>query len=268
MSSKIAEYIDSFINICILIVGLVLLFVGTYSMIDNLYVYQNAVDKSLKIYRPSVDEPMTVSQKITDDQVGWIVMDDTSIDYPVMQGDDNALYLNRDPYGNFSLSGSIFLDSRNDSRFRDHYSLIYGHHMAGDIMFGALDKYVDEDYYTSHKIGHLVTSDAVYDYQLFCVIADYGTNSLLFNPKKGTYDEILSYLRENSMFYEEPPENLKLLCLSTCSGSSTDRLLIVGTLKSSSDIVSRIKYFLSSDISDDVGGFLDWCVSGLFGYIK
>ena len=78
--------------------------------------------------------------------VGWIVVDDTNIDYPVMQGYDNSQYLNLDPYGEYSLSGSIFLDSRNSSDFTDPYSIIYGHHMEYGKMFGAIDDYLDDQY--------------------------------------------------------------------------------------------------------------------------
>ncbi|MBR1845920.1 MAG: class B sortase, partial [Oscillospiraceae bacterium] len=63
-----------------------------------------------------------------------------------MQGETNGKYLNTDPYGEYSLSGSIFLDSRNAGDFSDSYSLVYGHHMADGMMFGALDAFFDEGY--------------------------------------------------------------------------------------------------------------------------
>ena len=83
--------------------------------------------------------------------VGWLTVDGTSIDYPVMQGGNNLTFLNRNPYGEFSLSGSIFLDSRNSPDFSDEYSIIYGHHMAYGKLFGALDAFLDETYTSSHR---------------------------------------------------------------------------------------------------------------------
>jgi SrtB family sortase len=63
------------------------------------------------------------------DLVGFLTVEGTNIDYPVMQGIDNSHYLNTDPFGAYSLSGSIFLDSRSSPDFSDEYSVIYGHHM-------------------------------------------------------------------------------------------------------------------------------------------
>lgn len=230
MSRKIAGLIDRLINNCILLFGILLLAIGTYSMLDNLWVYQNAADRSLKVYRPEEDVPLAEEQQITENQVGWITLDGTSVDYPVMQGTDNAMYLNKDPYGQFSLSGSIFLDCRNAGDFSDRYSLIYGHHMQGDVMFGALDAYRAVSYFDEHKTGRLVTKDNVYDYRLFAVIADDGTNQLLFDPSLGDFQDIISYVKEHAFVFEAFDENLNVLALSTCQGADTERLLLFGTL--------------------------------------
>ncbi|MCR5793722.1 MAG: class B sortase, partial [Solobacterium sp.] len=68
-----------------------------------------------------------------------LVIDDTGIDFPVMQGSDNTEYLTKDPDGNYSVCGSVFLDCRNSADLSDPYNLVYGHHMRGQYMFGALD---------------------------------------------------------------------------------------------------------------------------------
>ena len=68
--------------------------------------------------------------KLNKDVVGWITIFDTHISYPVVQGKDNQEYLNKDVFGKFSFSGSIFLDYRNACDFTDSYSIIYGHHMV------------------------------------------------------------------------------------------------------------------------------------------
>ena len=69
------------------------------------------------------------------------------------RGKENYEYLNKDPYGEFSLSGSIFLDARNDPDFKDDYSLIYGHHMEKGAMFGALDDFQDRAYFDQRRSG-------------------------------------------------------------------------------------------------------------------
>ena len=54
---------------------------------------------------------------INKDVAGWITIDDTHIDYPVVQGKDDMEYINKDVYGEFSLSGSIFLSCMNKKDF-------------------------------------------------------------------------------------------------------------------------------------------------------
>ena len=100
-----------------LLIFIIALLICIYALYDTWYVFDHANDKSYLKFKPGVEEENgAVSESpITSDMVGWITMDDTNIDYPIMQGEDNTEYLNKDPYGKFSLSGSIFLDSRNNS---------------------------------------------------------------------------------------------------------------------------------------------------------
>lgn len=85
--------------------------------------------------------------KLNKDVVGWITIFDTHISYPVVQGKDNQEYLNKDVFGKFSFSGSIFLDYRNACDFTDSYSIIYGHHMEYGAMFGDVVEFKNDDYF-------------------------------------------------------------------------------------------------------------------------
>ena len=98
----------------IFIIALLVVFYGLY---DAWYVYHKAGDDAYLQYKPSAGESMDAESPITEDMVAWITVDGTNIDYPVMQGKTNSEYLNIDPYGEYSLSGSIFLDSRNSADF-------------------------------------------------------------------------------------------------------------------------------------------------------
>ena len=89
----------------------------------------------------------------------WLTVDGTKIDYPVVQGETNLEYINQDIYGEFALSGSIFLDSRNDRKFIDSYSLLYGHHMDNGAMFGDVMNYKEKEYFESHKTGTLYLNE-------------------------------------------------------------------------------------------------------------
>ena len=208
-----------------LLIFIIALLICIYALYDTWYVFDHANDKSYLKFKPGVEEENgAVSESpITSDMVGWITMDDTNIDYPIMQGEDNTAYLNKDPYGKFSLSGSIFLDSRNNSAFTDEYSLIYGHHMEYGVMFGALDDYLDEDYLNSHRHGQLLVGrdgKVMYDLEAFYAMSADAKDDFIFNPEN--YEELYAFLREKGMDI-----NHRVLCLSTCAGdTSTTRIVV------------------------------------------
>ena len=84
---------------------------------------------------PAADNPTLAGlQTVNPDVCGWLTVDGTGIDYPVVQGATNMDYVNRDVYGDFSLSGAIFLDSRCAADLTDPYTVIYGHHMDNSAM--------------------------------------------------------------------------------------------------------------------------------------
>ena len=228
---RVVQKLDRTTDSFILAVCMILLFIGIYSMLDNLWVYNNAVDKSIFDYKPDLNDVLTDDKKITEKQIAWIELPDTGIDYPIFQGEDNMEYLNKNPYGEFSLSGSIFLDSRNDHLFKDPYSIVYGHHMENLIMFGALDQYLDPEFAKTHKTGTLITEENVFQFNAFSVISAEATNDVLFNPGYLERDKIVAYLKEYSTYYEEPVNDGQLLALSTCAGENDlARLLLIGTL--------------------------------------
>ena len=82
-----------------------------YALYDTMYVYDHATGRDYLGFKPDSEnqENSVLAATISDDMVAWITLDDTNIDYPVMQGSSNNAYLNTDPFGNYSLSGSIFL---------------------------------------------------------------------------------------------------------------------------------------------------------------
>ena len=131
------------------VVVLFLLTAGAYSayaLWDNNQVYA-AVDNvqgELLQFKPAADGENGASFEellaINSDVKAWLTLDNTAIDYPVVQGENNFSYINTDVYGDFALAGSIFLDSDCDGSFHDPYSLLYGHHMENSKMFGDLQR--------------------------------------------------------------------------------------------------------------------------------
>lgn len=215
------------------IVSLVLFLICLYAMIDAFMVYRGANDTSMLKYKPQLGDTRAL-QELSEDAVAWLTVDDTKIDYPVMQGKTNEEYLNKDPYGNYSLSGSIFLDFRNDKTFTDDYSLVYGHHMEYGNMFGALDEYVSKEYFDAHKTGTLiVVNGKSYDISLFAACKAQATEKVVFDPVLSDNKSLLKYLDKHAVVYypQEVGENSRLIALSTCqSAESTERMIVFGTL--------------------------------------
>ena len=221
------------INAVVAIVAALLFLICLYAMIDAYNVYAGANDSGILKYKPESGNTEKL-RELSDDAVAWLTVDDTRIDYPVMQGKTNDDYLNKDPYGEFSLSGSIFLDSRNEKMFSDPYSLVYGHHMEYGAMFGSLDGYADREYFDAHKTGTLtVIKGAEYKITFFAACKAQATEKVIFDPTESNNQALLAYLKKHAIIYDPRGVSAgsKLIALSTCqSAESYERMIVFGTL--------------------------------------
>ena len=94
---------------------LLMLCYGGYSLWDTSMINRGAfVSNELLKFKPSSGDTQNPTlaelQRINPEVRGWLTIDDTHIDYPVVQGENDMDYINKDVYGDFSLSGSIFMD--------------------------------------------------------------------------------------------------------------------------------------------------------------
>ena len=95
------------------------------------------------------------------DVIGWIKIEGTPIDYPVMfTPEDNEFYLNRDFDKNDSKAGTLFIDAKSEIETPNKNVIIYGHNMKNDTMFGSLSEYRNKSYYEAHKT---ITFNTLYD---------------------------------------------------------------------------------------------------------
>ncbi len=92
--------------------------------------------------------------------IGWLKIDDTNIDYPVMQSPNPDYYLTHNFNQEYDNNGSIFLDPDCDIVHRNTNLILYGHHMRSGKMFGSLDSYSSEAFYEEHKY---ITFDTIYE---------------------------------------------------------------------------------------------------------
>ena len=197
-------------------------------------------NKSLLKFKPELSasgDGLSLSEilGVNQDVRAWLTLDDTGIDYPIVQGQDNSEYLNKDVFGNFSLSGSLFLDSRSSGDFTDTYSLIYGHHMDANAMFGGLDHFLDDSFFTAHPRGTLILEHTAYAIDLFAAIRADAYDDIIFDPTATDTDTepLMEFIRTQAVQYREPdlPADARILGMSTCSDASSNaRVIVFGLL--------------------------------------
>lgn len=111
--------------------------------------------------------------KRNNDFIGWLTIEGTVIDYPVMQSMyDEEYYLRRDFDKEYSYAGTLFIDTSCNVEKPSDNIIIYGHHMNTGKMFHELEEYEDEEYYEKHKF---ITFDTIYGSGTYEVIAAYRT---------------------------------------------------------------------------------------------
>lgn len=233
IGKHIVRALDMLLNAVLCLAAALLLFISGYSLLDNYRIHQHAQDTSLLAYKPSLSGEDKAALMITlEDQVAWLCIDDSYIDFPVMQGATNFEYLNSDPYGEFALSGSIFLDYTNSSDMTDDFMMIYGHHMERNGMFGSLDLFVDEKYFENHKSGWIATEKGIFILELFAVCWGEGDDWTIFIPGDRTAEDVLPYIKEHAVIYTEYVPGTQILAMSTCSGTtSSSRLIVFAMMK-------------------------------------
>ena len=225
---KTIRFLDDTVDRILALAFIFVLLIGVYFIYDTAYVFYHASAGRVSYYRPGAEAVEEETRPFTKDYVAWITVYDTNIDYPIMQAENNSKYLNMDPFGDYSLAGSIFLDSRNAGDFTDSYSLVYGHHMSSGIMFGALDEYYKTAYFEKHRDGVLLVGDKQYRAKVFAVLQTDAGVDAIFDPSGS--ETVLEIAKNESLIYRTPV-NEHILALSTCKEpGSTARTVVLFTL--------------------------------------
>jgi len=194
--------------------------------------------------QPEELTPLQAAMAINQDVAGWIIVPGTEIDYPVLQGKTNMTYLNRDIQGNYTMTGSIFLDSRNQRDYSDIYSLLYGHNMSKHRMFSDINLFKDEAFFKNNQQAILLLPDGEHVLQSISCFLTSAADSLMLNPenwKEFSNEQILQAVQENAMFVSEDGiaalktllekgRKPAIISLSTCSSEFTDARTLLLTL--------------------------------------
>lgn len=174
------------------------------------------------------------------DIIGWIQVEGTNIDYPVLYDTTyNMYYLNHSYKGTNTVYGSIFVLGENAGDFTDFNTVVYGHNMLNRTMFAQLHEFRKKEFFDSHGTITMYTPDRKLTYQVFAAYRRDNLN-ILANNDFSTEESRTEYI--NSIYAHDAVANFKpeyqvtasdrILTLSTCIGNSAYRYVVQGVLVS------------------------------------
>ncbi len=238
---QFAKSANDVLMILIALVAGVMLMSGLYVLNDIFYTNRSAfISYDLLQYRPKAREEDKTGdngfedlEKINPDTVGWIEIFGTNINYPVVHGNDNLEYINKDIFGYSTASGSIYLAAENNSDFSDWYNMFYGHHMENGAMFGDIEKYLDPEFFNSHTDGIIQTKDGNYSIHVFACVRTNAYEETVYqleSDSEDRYPELKKYMEEHAVNHTEIPDNISdgyILGMSTCTNAVTDGRIVL-----------------------------------------
>lgn len=180
--------------------------------------------------------------EINKDIYAWITVPGTLVDYPVLQSEEDNYYLDRNLDHSTGYPGCIYTNSCNVKTFDDLHTVLYGHNMKNDTMFGSLHDYERSENFEANRIIYVYTKEKRLTYEIYGAVkftdvyipTVYGTNSVAGNGQflQDLVTNAENYLSVSHIAEMEVEAEDKLITLSTCiSGEDTKRYIIVGVLK-------------------------------------
>ena len=209
----------------ILFVLLLLLLIPfcVYVLVDAQIVVNSAdLPEEISILAPKEKNGVDFSalRAINEDIVGWISIDDTGINYPVLQGENNEYYLARDYTRQWATSGSIFIDYRNEVDLSDVFSIIYGHRMGYGKMFSDIALFQNGNYFASHTIGNYYIGDEKYTLRVVSFALVSATEQKIYDVSHSKDDmSTVQFVYDRSKWRNGVLPEGRFVLLSTCDAS-------------------------------------------------
>lgn len=221
---------DGMVNFFVLLLILLLVAFSGYALWDSTQLYNAADAAHYEVYKPSArDEGKSFGElrALNPEVFAWLTVYGTHIDYPVTQGEDNMKYVNTNAQGEYSLSGSIFIDSDNRRDFSDFNTIFYGHHMEKQAMFGEIGLFAGKDYFDARQYGNLYYDGGDHGLEFFAFLHVDAYDTSVFaagvsgqKARQGYLDNLLRqaiYTRDIGVTAED-----RIVLLTTCSSESTN----------------------------------------------
>lgn len=159
-------------------------------------------------------------KKINPDTVGWISIDGTVVNYPVVRSDRKDYYLRRDFYGKVLSGGSIYVDNRNSAKLMENRNtVIYGHNMADGSMFASIHDFTSANVFYNARI-EIATEEGVFIYTPFSVHESHEYDNY-FETNFVSDEDFINFCEQIAFLsiYETlflPNKETKVITLSTC----------------------------------------------------
>ena len=175
-------------------------------------------------------------KELNSDTVGWLKINNTDIDFPVVQGKNNDYYMTHNFKKEYNSAGWIFADYRNTFNGTDKNTIIYGHNRRDGSMFSSLNNVLDQLWYTSQD-NHIITlhtpTKTLY-YQVFAaysVNAEEFDNSTNFKLSKEYQDYLDTAINRSVYNFNVEVTTLdKILTIYTCANNNQYRIILQGKL--------------------------------------
>jgi len=197
------------------------------------YSYEEATQEN--IHNGLILKKYSSLLEINDEIVGWIRINNTKVDYPVVKGMDNEFYLNSNINKEPFKAGSIFMDFRNEGKGLEPHTIVYGHHMKDGSMFGDLMKYKERSFLIENRYIQFNTLYEDIKWEIFSAyITDTGFDYLITEfSNKEDYIAFLESITTKSYMNlgTEVSVEDKILTLSTCTYEFKDARFVVHAKK-------------------------------------
>jgi len=228
------------VDIVLMLAVLLLVAVGCYAIWDSRQVFRAADAAKYEIYKPTEEEAEGHSfeelQAINPEVFGWLTVYGTHIDYPLTQSASDMKYINTNALGQYSMSGAIFLGSGCGPEFADFSSIVYGHHMDKQAMFGEIGEFAEKGYFDARRYGMLYYGGREHGLEFFAFIHADAYDGKVFctgiagKKSQQAYLDMLLDMATHTRNLSITTDD-KIVLLSTCSASSTNgRDILVGRI--------------------------------------
>lgn len=238
ITHKVIKLVNTTINYAVLMILLLFVAFGSYAIWDSTTITEGATAARYEIYKPSAENPLSFEelQAINPEVFGWLSVYGTMIDYPLVQGTNNAKYISTSAEGTYSMTGAIFLDYSNNQSFLDFNSIIYGHNMVPQVMFGSIKEFKNPKFFESHKYGNLYFDGKDHGIEVFAIVVADAYDGTIYTPgltDEATRQVYLDTLKGKSLLYRDIDVTIhdRIVLLSTCSTEATNaRDILVGRI--------------------------------------